>query len=489
MFYDYTEDTSMSYAPIILSNITLAVPGKTLINSFNATIPYGSKIGIIGRNGSGKSTLLKLIEGVIPPASGTVTIPDESRLCAVPQLITNHHSLSGSQRFNATLSTALAMQPTILLLDEPTNHLDRHNRRSLLRMLQSFEGTLIVVSHDVELLRSCVTKLWHIEDGSVQVSAKTYDEYLKEMQQKKEHLLHTIAHLNRQKKEAHAALMKEQGRSKKQKAYGEKKYASAPPLLRKHQKESGENTSNKNRRAIGIEKQSTLDQLKELKTPEVIAPTFTLLPAAHAPTTLITITDGSVGYYPDAPVVQNVTLTITSDERVALLGANGSGKSTIVKGILESSGVHRTGTWHLPAHKDIGYLDQHYGTLNPEQSVLETVHTVMPSGTPHAEIRRHLNRYLFRTNQEVNATVATLSGGERARLSLALIGAHTPKLLILDEVTNNLDLETRQHVIEVLKEYPGALLVISHDYDFLVAIGITTSYEISGRIFTRPPHP
>lgn len=137
----------------------------------------------------------------------------------------------------------------------------------------------------------------------------------------------------------------------------------------------------------------------------------------------------------------------------------------------------RQGNWILPKSDDIGYLDQHYATLSPDKTVMETIRCLWPDHAD-AEIRKHLNDFLFRKNEEVTVLVSRLSGGEKARLSLAQIAAKTPKLLILDEMTNNLDLETRAHVIEVLKHYPGALLVISHDTDFLEAIGVTDRYRI-----------
>ena len=156
---------------------------------------------------------------------------------------------------------------------------------------------------------------------------------------------------------------------------------------------------------------------------------------------------------------------------MAITGDNGSGKSTLIKAILGDESVCKTGDWHGVKQEDIGYLDQHYGTLNPDQTVLETIANLVPHW-PHAEIRRHLNAFLFRKNEEVNALVGTLSGGEKARLSLAQIAARTPKLLILDEITNNLDLETKGHVIQVLKSYPGAMIMISHEADFLEAIEV-----------------
>ena len=149
--------------------------------------------------------------------------------------------------------------------------------------------------------------------------------------------------------------------------------------------------------------------------------------------------------------------------------------STIFKAILSDSKVICSGNWYVT--KDIGYLDQHYNNLDLEKSVLENIASLAPHWNLQ-EIRRHLNDFLFMKNEEVNVLAKNLSGGEKVRLSLAMIAAKTPKLLLLDEITNNLDLETRQHVIEILKEYPGSLVVISHDEDFLKEIGIKDNFVI-----------
>ena len=150
----------------------------------------------------------------------------------------------------------------------------------------------------------------------------------------------------------------------------------------------------------------------------------------------------------------------------------------MIKAILDNESVIKSGNWHTPKVSDIGYLDQHYGTLSAEKTVLETIAELVPTWT-HIEVRRHLNDFLFRKNEEVNALVRTLSGGEKARLSLAQIAAKTPKLLILDEITNNLDLETKEHVTQVLKAYPGAMIVISHEADFLEEIGINEVVDVN----------
>lgn len=139
--------------------------------------------------------------------------------------------------------------------------------------------------------------------------------------------------------------------------------------------------------------------------------------------------------------------------------------------------IKKEGSWITPLLKDIGYLDQHYQPLEEKRSVLETIQHYRPDWN-HAQIRHHLNDFLFRKNEQVYSQTTQLSGGEKARLSLALIAAKPPKLLILDEITNNLDLTTRNHVITLLKNYPGPFIIISHDQDFLQKIGITETINL-----------
>jgi ATPase subunit of ABC transporter with duplicated ATPase domains len=178
-----------------------------------------------------------------------------------------------------------------------------------------------------------------------------------------------------------------------------------------------------------------------------------------------------VGYAIDKPLLSNIHFRLQSADRMAITGDNGKGKSTLIKAIMGDQSIYKTGEWSVIKQGEIGYLDQHYGTLDEDKTVLE----VFSEGVrdwPHHEVRRHLNDFLFSKNEAVMAFVKTLSGGEKVRLNLACIAAKTPKFLIFDEVTNNLDLETREHVIQVLRAYPGGLMVISHDIEFLESIGI-----------------
>jgi ATPase subunit of ABC transporter with duplicated ATPase domains len=238
-----------------------------------------------------------------------------------------------------------------------------------------------------------------------------------------------------------------------------------------------EETSGRKKSAIDKRKSDLSSALSDLHLPEIIIPKFCIEGSDIGRGTLIQISTGSVGYFESQPLLSEINLSLQNSERIAIIGDNGSGKSTLIKAILGDKSIHKAGDWYVIKRDDIGYLDQHYDTLSPDKTVLETISDIV-SNWSHAEIRRHLNDFLFRKNEEVNALVSTLSGGEKARLSLAQIAAKMPRLLILDEITNNIDLETKEHAIQVLKAYPGAMIIISHDSDFLEEIGIDESIDV-----------
>ncbi|PPE03084.1 ATP-binding cassette domain-containing protein [Holospora curviuscula] len=460
----------MMHKPIQIKDLDLSFPHKTCFENFSCQIPYGSRIAIIGRNGSGKSSLLKMI---------ALLCGEDVVVGYVPQVIIDHTDLSGGQRLNKAVTEALSLAPNVLLLDEPTNHLDRHNRKSLMRMLQSYPGTLIIVSHDTELLRNCIDTLWHIDNGNIRVFKGAYDDYIHELRGRRASIEQELARLDRQKKDMHHDLMKEQKRAAKSKAKGEKSIHQRkwPTVVSNAKASRAEETSGHKKSAIDHKKQDLTERLSNMRLPEIIMPKFSLNSSDIGDRTIVSISDGSIGYAEQEPLLQKISLSISSRDRIAIQGDNASGKSTLIKAILDDVCVIKSGNWYAPKISDIGYLDQHYGTLSAEKTVLETIAELVPTWT-HIEVRRHLNDFLFRKNEEVNSLVAQLSGGEKARLTLAQIAAKTPTLLILDEVTNNLDLETRGHVIEVLKNYLGAMMVISHDADFLEEIGINEVVDV-----------
>ncbi len=210
------------HQPILFNDLSISYGLKQCISNFNTIVYYGSRIGIIGRNGSGKTSLIKILAGIIESSEGNIIVSDDINIGYVPQLIDDNEMLSGGQKFNQRLSKALALHPNLLLLDEPTNHLDIKNRKALMGMLKRYSGTLIIVTHDTELLRTVIDTIWHVANGSITIFNGKYDEYLELQKHTQQSLESAVKDLNYQKAQAHEKLMKEQHRAKNSRIRGEK---------------------------------------------------------------------------------------------------------------------------------------------------------------------------------------------------------------------------------------------------------------------------
>lgn len=459
------------HKPILFRNLAL-FPHKNFSVEFNAEIRYGSRIAIIGDNGSGKSTMLKIFAGEIDS-----DLKIDAVVGYVPQIIDEFLDQSGAERFNRMLTKALSKNPDILLLDEPTNHLDHQNRQGLMRILRSFRGTLIVASHDQGLLREFDT-LWYIEDGQIDIFSAGYDDFLRSLASKRALLVRELSDIAREKKVLHESLMKEQNRAKKSKVKGQKsiKERKWPTIVSSAKMGRAQKASGQKKAAIDQKKQDLLERLSGLKRSEIIVPKFSISAIDLGNKAIISVKDGFVGYH-QRILIKDINLSLGTRDRIAIIGANASGKSSFAKALLGDKEVVVSGIWVKPRLLEMGYLDQHYKNLDFEKTPYALITDLMPSWS-NEMVRSHLNDFLFRKNEEVTTPIKNLSGGEKARLSLAQIAALTPRLLILDEVTNNLDLKTKDHVIEVLNEYPGALIAISHDEDFLERLKITERFHI-----------
>jgi ATPase subunit of ABC transporter with duplicated ATPase domains len=473
------------HKPVIFKDISLTFPNKNCFENFSQEIYSGERIAIIGRNGSGKSSLLKILAQKIIPTDGNVIVAKECAMVYVEQIISDCSELSGGQRFNKKLSAALAKKPDVLLLDEPTNHLDQDNRQSLMRMLKDYQGTLIVVTHDTELIRNCADTLWHIDNNSITVFHGEYDSYIAQAKQTRASIEKQLASLKKQKKMSHQHLMQEQQRAKKSKQKGQKSISQKkwPTVVSNAKASRAEQTSGTKLQLIEKYKQNLNARLAELTLSEIIVPSFSLTANNITTSTILTIGNATIGYVAEKPVLHDVNFSLLGNERVALCGKNASGKSTLLTAILNLSSLYKTGNWYFPKQDNIGYLDQHYNNLDFDLTVIEHLRRLQPDWQ-EPDIRRHLNDFLFRKNEAVNQKVKLLSGGEKVRLSLSLIAAKTPQLLILDEITNNLDLETKEHVIQILQHYPGAMIVVSHEQDFLDAINIDRVYIVKDGTIT-----
>ena len=424
------------HSTLSIRDLSLTLPHKICFENFSADILYGDKIALIGRNGAGKSTLLHQIK-VLAEESGinfgfVPQIPEPTDL-----LLKNK---SGGEQFNFLLSQALSNNPDLLLLDEPTNHLDLQNKKSLFKFLEHFPGTVLLISHDPGLLtQKFLNTFWHLENHEIRIFTGEYQDYKNLLIQEKSHLEHQKKSLKQAQEQAHESLMKEQVRAKNSKQKGQKSIENKkwPTVTSKTKAGRAQESALKKSKRIHQEQENISEQLKNYFIHEEIKPTFTLSPELSllikTPRILFNISNGSLGYSKDQPLLSNIFLSIQSGERVCLTGNNGSGKSTLLKALLGDFSLFKTGDWLLEPRKNIGYFDQHYSLFHSKEvselSPLEFLKNLSPKWT-EAELRTHLASFLFRKTGEVNTPISQLSGGELARLALAVIAIKTPAVLL-----------------------------------------------------------
>lgn len=449
----------MSYYQLSIKSFELCYSNKVLLSDCSIEVPYCGRIGIIGRNGSGKSSLLNYIY--------QHALETKLNVEYVTQLMVPQGKQSGGQCLSQRLHQSLAKQPELLLLDEPTNHLDLHNRASLFQALKRFYGTLIIVSHDQELLSKICQQIWTIEHTNLLVFDGNYQNYLQQRDLTQDKVTNAIKSIDKQLKQNHLSLMKEQQRASNSRKKGFKNIKSKKyPTIKSVAKANRSiKTSDQNKKALHIEKQNLQNELNQCQQFEQINPNFHLArPNSHG--MVLSISQASIGYSENSPIITELNLSLHAKERLWLQGNNGSGKSTLLKAIMAEQTIWRSGEWLCPQKSDVGYLDQHYQNLDPELSIIDNLSRLVPDWS-HLQLRKHLNDFLFKKNEEVELLAQFLSGGEQVRLSLALIAAKSPKLLILDEITNNLDIETKAHVKTLINRYPGAIILVCHEPEFI----------------------
>lgn len=506
-----------------LDGITVRLGGRTIIDGATAKLPPRGRIGLIGRNGAGKSTLVRVIAGMLDPDSGSVTMPRGSRIGYIAQeapggdstpfetvlaadseraalmgesegcedahrlaeiherlIAINAHSapsraarilvglgfdeaaqhrplesFSGGWRMRVALAALLFSQPDLLLLDEPSNHLDLEAVLWLEDFLRSYPATILLVSHERDFLNNVVDHILHLTGGKLTLYPGGYDAF------------------ERQRAERQAQLASAKAR---QDAMRER--------LRDYVARNSARASTAKQAQSRAKALAKLQPIAELIDDPSLSFDFPDPDALRPP--LITLDLAAVGYG-EKPVLSRLNLRLDPDDRIALLGRNGNGKTTLAR-LLAAQLPPMEGAINASSRMRVGYFTQYQvEELDRSETPLQHMSVLMPGATP-AAVRAQLGRFGF-SGPKATTEVGKLSGGERARLALALITRDAPHMLILDEPTNHLDVDAREALIQALNDYSGAVVIVSHDRhmlemtaDRLVLVDGGTAKEFDGSI-------
>jgi ATP-binding cassette subfamily F protein 3 len=484
---------------LTLTDISVRIAGRLLIDDSSVQITPGARVGFVGRNGVGKSSLFRAIRGELPIESGTIALPPRWRIGSLAQeapdgpealievvlkadferdallreaesahdphriaeiqtrlVDIDAHSaparaaailsglgfssadqerpcaeFSGGWRMRVALAATLFAVPDLLLLDEPTNYLDLEGTLWLEDHLAHYPRTVIVISHDRDLLDTSVDQILHLDRGKLTLYKGTYSSF--EEQRAARELL-DAKHAKRQADER-----------KRLQAFVDRFKAKASKA---RQAQS---------RVKMLERMKPVTALVTQDVREISFPT----PEKMLSPPIIALDNVSVGYQPGQPVLNRVTLRIDTDDRIALLGANGNGKSTLVK-LIAGKLAPFCGQITRADKLSIGYFAQHQvDELDLEHSTYDHIRRLM-GDAPEAKIRGRAGAIGF-SGKAADTLVSSLSGGEKARLLLGLATFFAPNMIILDEPTNHLDIDSRAALAEAINEFPGAVIMVSHD--------------------------
>ncbi|WP_375088459.1 ribosomal protection-like ABC-F family protein [Peribacillus sp. RS7] len=432
------------------------------------------RIGLVGKNGEGKTTLLSILAGVKEPDSGYIEsygtvsyIPQieeteqeiSGELTSIWKLPNeNQEMVSGGERTRRKIAAALTSNADVLIADEPTSHLDVFGIEQLEKDLKSFNGAILLTSHDKSFLNHLCTTIWEVEKGKVTVYEGNYEAYTSQKQAKTEKENKEYEEYTREKNRLKQAAQNLQAKSdsirKAPKRMGNSE-------ARLHKRSSGKQKAKLNRSAEAIE--TRIDKLAKKEKPKEDTPIiFDISEFPSLRSKRVIRFNGCSLSVGSRMLKQHIYGDVPLACRLAINGQNGSGKTTLLKKIVE-----RHADLYVAKPAKVGFFAQQQENLNESKTVLENVLEDSPYN--QAFIRTVLSRLAFKGN-DVHKQVTVLSGGERVRASLAKVFLGNYNVLVLDEPTNYLDIHTKEALTEVLKAYPGTIIFVTHDRSLIQSL-------------------